>query len=77
MGQITIYLDAETEKQLNNVIKNGGISKSRWIADVIKEKVATSWPENIIALAGAWSDMPTAEEIRKGFGKDVEREPLQ
>ena len=77
MGQITIYLDAETEKQLNNVIKNGGISKSRWIADVIKEKVATSWPENIIALAGAWSDIPTAEEIRQGFGKDVEREPLQ
>jgi hypothetical protein len=76
MGQITIYLDAETEKRLTRVIKNGGISKSRWIADLIKEKVATSWPENVVALAGAWSDIPTAEEIRSGFGKDVKREPL-
>ncbi len=76
MGQITIYLDAETEKRLTRAIKNGGISRSRWIADLIKEKVATSWPENVAALAGAWSDMPTAEEIRKGFGKDVKREPL-
>ena len=76
MGQITIYLDAETEKRLSRAIKNSGISKSRWIADLIKEKVATSWPDNIAALAGAWSDMPTAEEIRKDFGEDVQREPL-
>ncbi len=76
MGQITIYIDSETEKRLSSVIKNGGVSKSRWIADLIKEKVATSWPENIVALAGAWSDLPTAKEIRSGAGKDVEREPL-
>jgi hypothetical protein len=76
MGQITIYLDAETEKRLSNAVKDGGVSKSRWIADLIKEKVATSWPENIAALAGAWSDMLTAEEIRKGFGEDIKREPL-
>jgi hypothetical protein len=76
MGQITIYLDAETEKQLSRAIKNSGISKSRWIADLIKEKVSTSWPESFVALAGAWSDMPTAEEIRKGLGKDVKRESL-
>ena len=76
MGQITIYLDTETEKRLTGVIKNVGVSKSRWIADLIKEKVATSWPENIIALAGAWSDLPTTEEIRGGAGKDVKRETL-
>jgi len=76
MGQITIYLDSETEKRLTSAIKSGGISKSRWIADLIKEKVATNWPENIVALAGAWSDLPTAGEIRAGAGKDAEREPL-
>ena len=76
MGQITIYLDAETEKRLTGVIKNGGVSKSRWIADLIKEKVATSWPENVVALAGAWSDLPTADEIRENLGEDAKREPL-
>ena len=76
MGQITIYIDSETEKRLSSVIKNGGVSKSRWIADLIKEKVATSWPENIVTLAGAWSDLPTSDEIRQGLGEDVKREPL-
>jgi len=76
MGQITIYLDSETEERLTIVVKNGGISKSRWIADLIKEKVATSWPEKVVALAGAWSDLPTSEESRQGLGEDIKREPL-
>ena len=65
MGQITIYLDSETEKKMINTIKKSGKSKSKWVADLIREKTADSWPENIINLAGAWSDLPTAEEIRK------------
>ena len=76
MGQITLYIESETEKRLSSVIKNGGVSKSRWIADLIKEKIASSWPENIVALAGAWSDLPTAEEIRSATGKDVEGKPI-
>ena len=76
MGQITIYLDSETEKRLSSAIKNGRVSKSRWIADLIKEKVATSWPEKVAALAGAWSDLPTSDEIRQGLGEDIKREPL-
>ncbi len=76
MGQVTIYLDAETEGRLNAIIKASKSSKSKWIADLIKEKAATSWPESIEALAGAWKDLPNAEEIRKTLGQDVAREPL-
>jgi len=76
MGQVTIYLDSEVEKKMNNMVKKSGMSKSKWISNLIKEKTASSWPENIVKLAGTWSDMPTAEEIRGGFGEDLEREPL-
>jgi len=76
MGQITIYLDSETEKKMLNTIKKSGKSKSKWVADLIREKTAGSWPENIINLAGAWSDLPTAEEIRKEMGHDVKRESI-
>ena len=76
MGQVTIYLESEVEKKMNNMVKKSGMSKSKWISNLIKEKTASSWPENIVNLAGAWSDLPTADEIRKGFGDDVEREPL-
>ena len=76
MGQVTIYLDNETEKRMLNVIKKSGLSKSKWISDLIKQKTASTWPESIVELAGAWKDLPTAEEIREDIGVDVERELL-
>ena len=76
MGQVTIYLDSETEKKMSNVIKKTGISKSKWISDLIKQKITTTWPENIVKLAGAWTDLPTAEDIRKNMAEDADRESI-
>ncbi len=76
MGQVTIYLDAATETKLNAFIGQQGVSKSKWIADLIREKTSSIWPESIVQLAGAWSDMPSAEKIRNSMGDDVEREPM-
>jgi hypothetical protein len=76
MGQVTLYLDAETEAKMKAAAKAAGVSQSRWVADVVREKTATRWPESIVRLAGAWADFPTAEEIRVGLGEDVPRENL-
>ena len=76
MAQVTIYLDSETEKKMSNVIKKTGISKSKWISDLIKQKITTTWPENIVKLAGAWTDLPTAEDIRKNMTEDADRESI-
>jgi hypothetical protein len=76
MGQITIYLDNETEQKLNAVIGNTKISKSKWIADLIRTKTETTWPETITKLAGSWKDLPEADIIRKQMGQDTPREPL-
>ena len=75
MGQVTIYIDDDTERKMLNMIAKRGISKSKWVAELIREKASTTWPENVVKLAGAWKDLPTAEEIRKGMGKDADREP--
>jgi len=75
MGQVTIYIDPETEKRMNHMIKNTGIPKSKWIADLIRQKIALEWPESVIDMAGSWKDFPSTEEIREGLGHDVEREP--
>jgi len=45
-------------------------------AELIREKAATTWPENVVKLAGAWKDLPAAEQIRKGMGKDARRESV-
>ena len=74
MGQVTIYLDPETERKMQAMVKQSGLSKSKWIADLIRENTADVWPKNIKKLAGAWKDLPTADEIRKDLGQDLERE---
>lgn len=76
MGQVTIYLDAETENKMLNMIEKSGLSKSKWIAELIREKTANVWPENVKKLAGAWKDLPVAEEIRNHMGGDADREPI-
>jgi hypothetical protein len=76
MGQVTIYLDEETQALLKRAVKNAGISQSSWIAQVIREKVHGEWPSDVASLAGAWPDALTAEEIRAGYAVDVKREPL-
>jgi hypothetical protein len=76
MGQITIYLDKETEEKMRAILRATGLSRSRWVADLIREKLQSEWPDSIIALAGAWQDFPSAEEIRAGLGQDMSREPV-
>lgn len=76
MGQVTIYIDADTEKKLNLIIKKIGISKSKWISNLIKEKTSQEWPEDIINMAGSWTDFPMADELRGYLGKDSDREAL-
>jgi hypothetical protein len=76
MGQVTLYLDTETEVRMKKAAKAAGISQSRWVTNLIREKLATSWPPSIVRLAGAWADFPTAEELRSGLGEDAPREPL-
>jgi hypothetical protein len=76
MGQVTLYLDTETETKMKTAAKAAGVSQSRWVAELIREKTVTEWPESVARLAGAWTDFPTAKEIRAGLGEDVPREPL-
>ena len=76
MGQVTIYIDAETEKKLNQIVKDRGVSKSRWISELIRERTTTTWPEHIKNMVGAWHDFPQAEELRSKIGKNAEREKL-
>lgn len=74
MGQVTIYLEDEIEAKMRKVAKSLHLSQSKWISTLIKEKVADEWPESVLKLAGAWSDLHTAEEIRSTQVSDTVRE---
>lgn len=77
MGQVTIYLDPDTEAKMRAAAKSTGMSQSKWVAKLIQEKTANSWPNFVHELAGAWGDdMPSTEEIRENIGQDIPREPF-
>ena len=77
MGQVTIYLDNETESKMKKAAKSSHLSVSKWIAGIIEEKTVTEWPQDVVKLAGSWkNDFPTLEEIRSTAGHDSQREVL-
>ena len=76
MGQVTIYLDEETEQQARAAARADGVSLSRWVADRIRRGTRAEWPASVRALAGAWRNFPSAETIRKGQSRDIPRRKL-
>ena len=76
MGQVTIYLEDDIEEKMSVAAKSAHLSKSKWVASLIKAKVASEWPKSIVELAGAWKDLSLSEESRRSLGKDLGREVL-
>lgn len=76
MGQVTIYLEDSIEQKMNEAAKSAHLSKSKWIAQVIREKIVTEWPQSVTDMAGSWSDFPDIDELRHPEAKDADREEL-
>ncbi len=76
MAQVTIYVDSDLEAKMRAAAQAMNVSQSKWISNIIREKLENEWPANVIALTGAWADFPEAEEIRNAMGSDSEREQI-
>ena len=76
MAQVTLYLDEDTETKMKSAAMASGVSVSRWVANLIREKTAERWPDAVAEMAGSWEDAPEAEELREGEGDDTPREPF-
>lgn len=76
MGQVTLYLDTETERAMKAAAQAANLSLSRWVGQLIQENLRQEWPRSVAELAGAWKDFPEAEELRAEMGEDVPREPI-
>ena len=76
MGQVTIYLDDDTQEKARAAAQSQGVSLSKWVAERIRHGALSEWPVHVRELAGTWSDMLSAEELRKPRGRDVKRTKL-
>ena len=62
MSQITLYLDEATQALVEQAAQASGVSKSRWVADIIRKYASHEWPQDCFDLAGRFADFPLREE---------------
>jgi hypothetical protein len=58
MSQITLYLDDATQALVEQAAAANGLSKSRWVAELIRKHAAHEWPQDCLAAAGQFADFP-------------------
>lgn len=66
MSQITLYLDDATQALVEQAALAGGMSKSRWVAEIIRKHTAHQWPQDCLALAGRFADFPLSDAASVG-----------
>lgn len=73
MSQITLYLDEETQELVERSAKAQGVSKSRWVAEIIRKHAGEAWPQDCLDLAGSFPDFPLRDEPAEPAAKDAAR----
>jgi hypothetical protein len=73
MSQITLYLDAAAQALVEQAARANGMSKSRWVSEIIRKYAAHEWPQDCLALAGSFTDFPLLDESRNTSADDVPR----
>lgn len=73
MSQITLYLDDATQALVDQAAKANGVSKSRWVAELIRTYAAHEWPQECLELAGQFADFPLREDAPASAAADVPR----
>ena len=73
MAQVTLYLDDDTADRLKKAAKQAGLSRSRFLARLVREKTVTEWPQDVKDLVGAWQEIEPAKGLRRRLGRDARR----
>ena len=76
MAQITLDIDDDTLLRLRKVAAQRKVSQSQFVAELIRKAMASEWPPEVLALAGAIPDFPLAEELRASLPPDLPRVEL-
>ena len=58
MSQITLSLDDSTQALVDQAAAANGMSKSRWVAEIIRKYAAHEWSKECLDLAGRFADFP-------------------
>ncbi len=73
MSQITLYLDDATQTLVEQAAAANGMSKSRWVAEIIRKHAAHEWPQDCLTAAGQFADFPLRDDSSVAMPADATR----
>lgn len=65
MAQVTLYLDDETARLMREQARAAGLPYSRWVAQLIRARSATDWPQAVLDSFGAFPEAPLPDDLRR------------
>lgn len=74
MSQLTLYLDKRTQTLVDRAAKAQGVSRSRWVGDLIRRNTVETWPDEFHDLAGRFPDFPLREDLPATTMPDLPRQ---
>ncbi|MES0489037.1 MAG: toxin-antitoxin system, antitoxin component [Leptospirales bacterium] len=76
MGQLSIYIDNETLKKVEQAAENESVSVSKWITSRLKNSFQTNWDESFFSLYGSINDSSFKRPEQISYEHDSKRETL-
>ena len=76
MAQLTIYLDSDTLRKIENAAAESRVSISKWVREKIEIALRDEWPESFFQLFGALRETDLEEPKELDFNADVPRTKL-
>jgi len=76
MPQISLYIDAETLRKVENAASRRNLSISEWVAEQIRTKVGPVYHEGFETLFGCVEDDSFERPSQLVFDQDSTRESL-
>ena len=70
-SRFTLYLDDATQALVGQAAAAHGMSKSRWVAELIRKHAAHEWPLHCLAAAGQFATLQRAEDVQVQTGDRV------
>ncbi len=71
-------MDSNLEENVKKLAKSTGVSISKFISNILEQKVSSSWDNDVRKLSGSWSDDTAfSEELKYHKASDIKREEFK
>ena len=74
MAQLTVYIDEETRRGIEEAARNAGMSVSRWVKERLSRELRGQWPERYFEVLGSLEDDDLERPAQPDPADDAPRE---